>query len=401
MEAELFLGILQRMIFWELLKVFVVSLIGITGILLMAGVVAEAQQQGLGPAQVLLIIPLLIPSTLPWTLPATTLFATCFVYGRLAHDNEILAIKSAGVNVTKVMGPAIVLGVVMSAVTLTLYYRIIPHTHGLMRSLVMKDIEELLYAMLKKEGKLANARLPYAIYVKGVQGRTLQEPIFMRRNAGGQWDTIAAREAVLQVDMKRRVVMARMRDAEFIGSEGSSGKADENKPWEVPLPEMLSTDYPRKPRDLSWKELYSKEDELLRHEQNVRESLANARAGVFTGPPPTDVDKHVSDLESLYKYLWNEIRNMRTERLMRPAIAFGCLFFVLVGCPVGIWLSRSDYLSSFVTCFLPIVLLYYPLLLCGSKFSSQGKPFPALCVWAANGVMGVAALLLSWRVAKN
>src|SRR5215472_14326989 len=115
------MSILHRMILWELLKVFALSLLGITGILLMAGIVAEASQQGLGPLQILAIIPLLIPSTLPYTLPTTTLFTTCVVYGRLAHDNEILAIRAAGVNLLKVVWPAVFLGLAMSGVTLGLY----------------------------------------------------------------------------------------------------------------------------------------------------------------------------------------------------------------------------------------------------------------------------------------
>ena len=59
------MSILHRMILMELLKVFSMSLLGITGILLMAGIVAEASQQGLGPMQLLTIIPLLIPSMVP------------------------------------------------------------------------------------------------------------------------------------------------------------------------------------------------------------------------------------------------------------------------------------------------------------------------------------------------
>ena len=58
-------GILYRMIFWELFKVFALSLLGITGIMLIASIVAEASQQGLSLMQTLQIIPLLIPSTLP------------------------------------------------------------------------------------------------------------------------------------------------------------------------------------------------------------------------------------------------------------------------------------------------------------------------------------------------
>src|SRR5436305_14980572 len=131
------LNIWTRMILWELIKVFVMSLVGITGILLMAGIIAEASQQGLGPAQLLAAIPLLIPSTLPYTIPATTLFACCVVYGRLSGDNEILAIKAAGVNLAHVVKPGIVLGLAMSFCTLALYYHVIPYTHHLLRSMVL------------------------------------------------------------------------------------------------------------------------------------------------------------------------------------------------------------------------------------------------------------------------
>src|SRR5262245_53401253 len=122
------------MILWELAKVFVLCLVAVTGIVLMAGIIAEASQQGLSPAQILAIIPLIVPSTLPYTIPATTLFATCVVYGRLAHDNEILAIRASGINLLRVVWPAVVLGVTMSLATLVLYYRIIPLTHHMMRA---------------------------------------------------------------------------------------------------------------------------------------------------------------------------------------------------------------------------------------------------------------------------
>src|SRR4051794_25832718 len=159
------------MILWELCKVFVMALVAITGILLMAGLIAEATQQGLAPTQILAAIPLLIPSTLPYTIPATTLFATCVVYGRLSADNEILAIKASGVNLVHVVTPGVALGLVMSGVTMGLYYRTIPYTHHLLRAMVLSDAEELLYSMLQKQSQISHSQLPYAMFVKGVQGR--------------------------------------------------------------------------------------------------------------------------------------------------------------------------------------------------------------------------------------
>src|SRR5262245_51787361 len=165
----------------ELAKMFALALLGITGILLMAGIVSEASQHGLGPTQILAVIPLLIPSTLPYTIPATTLFATCVVYGRLAHDNEILAIKSAGINVLRVVWPGVFLGLLMSGLTLGLYYRVIPYTHHRMRSMFLNDVEELLYGLLKRDRCINQPGLNYVMWVRQVEGRKLQNALFKRR----------------------------------------------------------------------------------------------------------------------------------------------------------------------------------------------------------------------------
>ena len=72
-----------------------------------------------------------------------------------------------------------------------------------------------------------------------------------------------------------------------------------------------------------------------------------------------------------------------------------------MGCPVGIWFSRSDYLSSFIVCFLPIVLLYYPLLLCGTGMAKDGRMNPILYVVGANLIMMSIGGVLFWRLLKN
>src|SRR5207249_6439669 len=111
-----------------------------------------------------------------------TLFATCVVYGRLAHDNEILAIKAAGINILSVIWPAILLGLAMTGLTVYLYYETIPTTHFMMRSMVLEDIEEFLYGVLKRDLCIRHPRLNYTMYVNGVKGRKLIDPVFIRRD---------------------------------------------------------------------------------------------------------------------------------------------------------------------------------------------------------------------------
>ncbi|MCS7272054.1 MAG: LptF/LptG family permease, partial [Gemmataceae bacterium] len=112
--------ILNRLIFRELLKVFLLSLGTVTGLLVLVPVYQEASRLGLSLAQVLEAIPLTIPNMLPYTIPATTLFAACVVYGRLAHDNEVVAIKAAGVHLLVIVRPALLLGVLTTLTTAAL-----------------------------------------------------------------------------------------------------------------------------------------------------------------------------------------------------------------------------------------------------------------------------------------
>jgi lipopolysaccharide export system permease protein len=396
-------NILHRMIFWELTKVFGLSLLGITGILLMAGIVAEATQQGLNAVQVLEIIPLLIPSTLPYTIPATTLFATCVVYGRLSADNEILAIKAAGINVLKVVGPGVLLGLLMSCCTMGMYYHLIPSTHALLRSMFLNDVEESMYAVLERDHSFNQPRMDYAVWVRQVQGRKLLGALFKRRDKENmsRYDTVAlARDAELHVDMTKRMIHLHMRNA-MVSANGGTFAFFEDRIFDVDLPQAFLSDRPRRARDMSWQEILERRREYIDKENAYTAEMGLAAARITQSGAPPDLRTHFDNLREGRRVTRIELWALDAELHMRPSLSFGCLCFVLVGCPVGIWFSRSDYLSSFITCFLPIVFIYYPLMLCGTNLAKEGKFHPALTVWAADLVIAFVGCVLFKRLLRN
>lgn len=393
--------ILFRMILWDLVKVFLISLLGITGILLMAGIIAEASQQGLGPAQILAAIPLLVPSTLPYTIPATTLFACCVVYGRLSADNEVLAIKATGVNMLHVVKPGLVLGLVMSLVTLGLYYHVIPDTHRRLRDMVFHDAEEFLYSALQRHGMIHSPQLPYSMYVNRVQGKKLLNPVIKRRNEKGQIDFVAyAREADLRVNMARGQLTIHMRHVDLIGDQTTDGHLHD-KSFELELKELGAANPNRRARDMTWMELVAKREELRQKiEEDTAEIQAQTARLALSGIPP-DLPKHVQNLRERVKQTQGQDRLIYVEMLMRPALSFGCLCFILVGCPIGILFSRGDYLGAFITCFLPIVIVYYPLMLAGTNMAKEGKINEVVLVYAANAIVAIGGVTLFRWLLKN
>ncbi len=377
-------SILHRMIFWELLRVFSLALVALTGMLVMGGVVAEATQHGLGPMQLLMAIPLLIPSTLPYTLPATTLFATCVVYGRLAHDNEILALKAAGIHLWHVIWPAALLGVLTSGLTTFLSLDLIPTTHHQLRTLFISDVEEFLYGMLKREGSIHHSKMPYTIYVQRVQGASCSMPCSCAAIPRTSTTTSSpGREAELLVDLPQKKIHVHMHHCYIINDNGTDDVYVEDKVWPMDLPTDI-TDAGKKSsaRAMTWLEIYDEMYKLEYDKQRYIEEIAAHQAVINSGQAPSHFEDAVKNRIREVRHIETKLHFLETELHMRPALAMGCLCFVLVGCPVGIWFSRSDYLSAFITCFLPIVVIYYPLMLCGINLSKLGKLNPWVLIWS-------------------
>ncbi|CAN5425678.1 LptF/LptG family permease [soil metagenome] len=396
-------SILRRAVFFELLKVFVPSFIAIMGIIVIAGVVTEAMRQGLGPAQVMAAIPLIMPSMLPFIVPPTTLFATCVVYGRLAHDNEIIAIRSAGINIMLVIWPALFLGGAMSLMTFGLYLYVIPHTQHLLRTAIINDCEEYLYTQLRKDGEIKprpDFKINYEMYVRQVQGRLLKDARFYQLDKQGQIDAvIKAKEAELHVDMDRKEIIVSMRVCWIFTSNQQGSVFWEEKEVAVPLPGFENRKVT--PRDLTWDDIDKEKERVQEEKEKVMVKLAiyNSQIALSNGAP--DAAAQVQFLSHTIKDLDGRTRSLDTELQMRPALSFGCFFFVLIGCPVGIWFSRSDYLSAFITCFIPIVLIYYPIQLCSTNLAKDGKLHPAVALWIANAILGATALGLFRKLLRN
>lgn len=407
-------SILNRLIFWELVKVFLLALCSLTGLFVVVGMVQQASQLGLSPSQVFAAVPLFIPSTLPYTIPATTLFASCVVYGRLAHDNEIVAIKAAGVHLVNILKPALLLGLITTTVTAGLYHTVIPVTQQLLQKQILDDPEEVLYGMLRRERSIRFPNFPYVMYVRDVQGRRLLDVVLKRRvklvnkDTGvvtyDGYDFVArAREARLRVDIAEGKLYIDP-DRFVIDEKGARGTTASNGPLPVELPENLTgKDIKTRAMSLVWTDIGPRVEALRADRAAVEQKRAASRADADTG---TEFEKHLRRQQDQHfaaqsRELHRQTRNVEAEFFMRPALAFGCLVFAIIGCPVGVMANRSDYLSTFVVCFLPTVFVYYPLLLFGGNIGRDDKVPLWLGCWMANIVVGLAGLLLTARLLRR
>lgn len=112
------------------------------------------RKQGLGGAQVLWLFWYLLPVMLSLTLPVAAVFATTFVYGRFAMDNELTACKASGISALCLLRPAMVMGVVVGVTSLALNNWIAPELVRRGAETVERNIRGLIYQKLRTDQKL-------------------------------------------------------------------------------------------------------------------------------------------------------------------------------------------------------------------------------------------------------
>jgi lipopolysaccharide export system permease protein len=72
----------------------------------------------------------------------------------------------------------------------------------------------------------------------------------------------------------------------------------------------------------------------------------------------------------------------------------------MLGSPMGILFARRDFLSAFISCFIPIIVLYYPLVLAGINLGKEGVVGPWI-VWGGNLVLGILTYFVLAPIEKH
>ena len=301
-----------------------------------------------------------------------------------------------------------------SAATAGLYYQLIPSSFQAVRDHLLGDTNELLYTLLKRNGCIKHPKLPYVIFVRDVRGTRLIDVIFKRKVPKSQeYDTVArAREARLRVEKNTDPATGKevndivvemtnciiCNESKKDASPRTASIRKEEYRERLPTELFGDKDQPRS-CDVSWPKLLRR-TELLRQRADQLDAEIHADEARFDRMSKFEKDVLVTKKNG-QRYELRIFRSYLAEIQLRPALAFGCICFALIGGPIGVWTCRADLLSSFVIGFLPAVGLYYPILICATNLAKDGKIPMLPAVWAADVVFAIIAVTLCWRLVRR
>jgi lipopolysaccharide export system permease protein len=388
------MGTISRYILLELLKVFVVALTALTAFVIIFVVVREAIGQGLGPAEVFRMIPFALPQALQLTLPGTLLLTACVVYGRMAGSNEIMALKAMGISPQAVLRPVLILGLLLSIAAVWLNDVAVSWGAAGIQRVVLQAVESVAYGMLRTQRSYKSDQFEVTVKTVDEQTRTLIRPVIRYQEGKNAPLQISADTAQLRSDQAENALTIILHNARVEYGDGGQLSFYDNETVRLDIPleaasrsqrtsAMSPSKLPMKvitPRIKDQKALIESQEEAM-----ASEAAYQMITGEFDALASSQWEQKRAALADAILML----HRLETEPYRRWANGFSCLCFVLVGAPMAIRLRNSDVLTTFFICFLPILIVYYPLLTLGTESAKRGD-LPPIAVWLDN------AMLVCW-----
>ncbi|MFM7037092.1 MAG: LptF/LptG family permease [Planctomycetaceae bacterium] len=391
--------LLQRYILGELVRVFLLLVTVLTLMLVGLGVFREATERGLGPMQVLQIMPFVVPSMLPFTIPATVLLAVCVVYGRISGDLEVTAAKSAGISAFQLLLPAFLLAAALAAGSFGLSNYAIPWAIANIERIVTQAIEDIFLDVLASQHHYTDDHRGYSITVHDVRDRTLIDATFQYRTKNHQQIAVRADAASIRFDLEDKVIRLKLVRARGFRA-GSDSEAELNQTeLTFPLPQEITR---VKARHMTLRDLLTGMT-TARQLQTQLDARSSQEAAMLLAMGDFEelADGSVQLLLNDRRRARNDELRFRTEIHSRFSTSAGCLFFVFIGGPFSMLQARRQFITTFVMCFLPILLVYYPVLFLMLNLSRSATVNPVWAMWIPNAILFLIGLSLLGKVTRH
>ena len=388
--------ILTRYVLAELLKFFFLTLTGLTLLVFVVLMGKQAVERGLGLGPLLRMAPYLLPQALQFTVPGTMLLATTSVFGRMSSYNEIVAVKSLGISPMIFIGPTLVLATLVSFAGVALNDLAVSWGQAGLERVFLESIEEVAYGQLRVNHTFTYGTL--TITVRRVEGHKLIQPMMVEQPSDGRKGQFAlADEAELFAYPAEKRIVARLHNAE-VQSPLKVVYPDWFE-WQISL-ENLSASRSRSPSYYALREIRPAIVEQRDRLEDLHQGLtAAASFAMLSGDFDALSDDAWKPRERELKTAKERLQRLYTEPWRRWANGFSCLCFVLIGAPMAVALRHAEFLASFFACFLPILVIYYPLMAVSVDYAKDGT-FPPPAVWLGNVVIAACGAWLLRRVLR-
>lgn len=337
-----------------------------------------------------------LPFVISFSVPIGVLIASVMVFGRITHDNELTAIRSAGINPLKLFVPLVILiGLVTTWMVFFNGY-ILPEATHRARNL-LTDIAQKKPSVRIYEGVFLEDFPGYIIYFGSIDDRTGnvsditiwqqkghgEPPILMKAKSGRISTSPDEQYFVIELDsgeISELVEAEKYRHLSFTKHELN---------LEIDLEFIRRERKYRTNRELLLNALYQRLKNVRKELHNFNKEIKELKTATID-----EVRKyHLEDLQAKVRNRHNEYNKLASEIEKRYALAFSCLIFLFFGAGLGMLLKRGGLGAGFVIGLL-FFAGYYILFIWGEEMAQTGILPPFISIWFAN----LTLVPISWEI---
>lgn len=318
----------------------------------------------------LTILGLHMPEILVTTIPIGVLWATFLVFTRLNNDSEIIAMRTSGISLIKILRPVFIFGLTAAFMSFAISEIIVPFSSPLVRKLEIYSVYKTPFTISHKNftflEKSSDKRLKRIFYAAkyNVDKDLLKDIVVLDFTKDGLTQIYTAKSA--RWKPKKGGWNLYNGVNHFISQEDLLSRVSSFDVFFVP-----STSTPAK--------LIR---ELARpHEMNFLKLAYFLRLQKYT-------TIHTDDYKEAVVALQN--------KFARP---FACLLIALVGAPLGILPRRSRSSWNYIILSIIIFQFYITQSVCTS-LAESGRLIPFFAAWIPNIVLATIGGFIIWRKSR-
>ena len=438
---------LNKYLFKQSLIPFLLSVAVITTVLFLQFLIRAVDRflgKGLDALTIFEYLYLNLAWIIALSVPMSLLISSVMTFGRMAQQNEITALKSAGVNLYNIIKPAILFGSLVG-IGLCLFNNFILPEMNYNARLLARDIYKKKPELSIEPGYFVDMIPQYTMIVKEMDGKDFKDVKIFSKNQKSEQTTIYANQGSLSSDgnmitidlmdgeiheidlsdydyyrkikFKTHQIMISM-DELMLNRTTESNRTDR----EMRIPQMIDE---IKRNKILISQIYERIENVkkeigitnlnantLESIQEEIEKLKQKQIEISSSENELNDDSIISNLEDKQYILsiTNNARQFKNEFTLienyektnnkfkveihkKFTLALACVLFTMVGAPLGI-LVRNGGMTIASGLSIAFFLVYYILLIWGEQLADRNLLNPGLGSWLPNIILFISGMVI-------
>ena len=373
------------------------------------------------------------------SVPMSLLISSVMTFGRMSQQNEITALKSAGVNLLNIIKPSLWFGLFV-AILLCIFNNFVLPEMNYNARLLAKDIYQKKPELTIEPGYFVDMIPQYTIIVKELDGKDFKDVRIFSKNDSSEQTTIYANSGklnsngnIITIDLKS----GEIHEIDLTDYDYYRKIKFDTHQIIISLDDLLlnrTSEANRTDREMKVPQMIREIQKNKVFVEAINNRISDIKSNLDIKVNSNDLNSIVSEIEKLKlikskeisknfqesiegmqineeiislnntsRQLQNEFvlidnykktnNKFRVEIHKKFTLAVACILFTLVGAPLGILVKRGGItIASALS--ITFFLIYYILLIWGEQLADRNLLNPGIGSWLPNIILFISGIII-------